>query len=44
MIYRAEGKGTTLLSRKQADELVDVLGPLGHGFPVDAVEVGKLRY
>ncbi len=41
MIYRTEGKGTTLLSLKQANELVDVLGPLGHGFPVDAVSSGE---
>lgn len=37
MIYRAEGKGTMLLSKKQANDLVDVLGPLGNGFPVEEV-------
>ena len=34
MIYRSEGRGTTLLAEKKAGEEVDVLGPLGHGFPV----------
>lgn len=40
MIYRAEGKGTTLLAAKSADETVDVLGPLGHGFPVGEAPSG----
>jgi len=36
MIYRAEGRGTSLMSlHKKGDEL-DVLGPIGNGFPVDA--------
>ncbi|PLT34273.1 dihydroorotate dehydrogenase electron transfer subunit [Bacillus sp. V5-8f] len=35
MIYRADGKGTQLLSQKKNGEEVDVLGPLGNGFPVD---------
>lgn len=34
MIYRAEGRGTSLLSIKKPGEDVDVLGPLGNGFPV----------
>jgi len=40
MIYRAEGRGTELLSKKQAGDIVDVLGPIGNGFPVDAVQPG----
>lgn len=40
MIYRAEGKGTQMLSRKGPEDRVDVLGPLGHGFPVEAAEPG----
>lgn len=40
MIYRAEGRGTQLLSTKQADQEVDVLGPIGNGFPVEAVQPG----
>lgn len=38
MIYRAEGRGTTLLSGKTERDMLDVLGPLGHGFPVEAAE------
>lgn len=35
MIYRAEGNGTKILASKIAGEKIDILGPLGHGFPVD---------
>ena len=41
MIYRADGRGTTLLSEKKQGDQVDVLGPLGNGFPVDKVEAGQ---
>ncbi|HHW35764.1 MAG TPA: dihydroorotate dehydrogenase electron transfer subunit [Bacillales bacterium] len=41
MIYRAEGKGTTLLSKKKENDAVDVLGPLGSGFPIDEMEAGE---
>lgn len=41
MIYRADGKGTNLLSKKQPGEFLDVLGPLGHGFPVDEANTGE---
>ncbi|AGK53015.1 dihydroorotate dehydrogenase electron transfer subunit [Bacillus sp. 1NLA3E] len=41
MIYRSEGRGTTLLSEKIAGDSVDVLGPLGHGFPVAETNVGE---
>jgi dihydroorotate dehydrogenase electron transfer subunit len=41
MIYRAEGRGTTLLSRKKAGDEVDVLGPLGHGFQVKETNPGE---
>ncbi|WEG15003.1 dihydroorotate dehydrogenase electron transfer subunit [Pullulanibacillus sp. KACC 23026] len=40
MIYRAEGDGTKALAKLQPGILVDVLGPLGHGFPVDEVPEG----
>lgn len=40
MIYRAEGKGTELLSQKGIQESVDVLGPLGNGFPVEESTAG----
>jgi len=41
MIYRKEGIGTSLLSEKRPGEMVDVLGPLGNGFPLDAVASGQ---
>ncbi|MEH6940519.1 dihydroorotate dehydrogenase electron transfer subunit [Bacillus sp. JJ722] len=41
MIYRAEGRGTTLLTARVAGEQVDVLGPLGNGFPVEEANVGE---
>lgn len=40
MIYRAEGRGTKVLSTNREGQVVDVLGPIGNGFPVDAVQVG----
>jgi dihydroorotate dehydrogenase electron transfer subunit len=41
MIFRKEAKGTTLLSQKKAGDSVDVLGPLGHGFPVSETNQGQ---
>jgi dihydroorotate dehydrogenase electron transfer subunit len=41
LIYRKEGIGTTLLAEKRPGETVDVFGPLGNGFPLDAVEKGQ---
>jgi dihydroorotate dehydrogenase electron transfer subunit len=41
IVYRKEGMGTTLLSKKRPGETVDVLGPLGNGFPLDAVKTGQ---
>ncbi|WKB34900.1 dihydroorotate dehydrogenase electron transfer subunit [Terrilactibacillus sp. S3-3] len=40
MLYRAGGVGTKQLTSFQAGETIDVLGPLGNGFPVEAVPVG----
>lgn len=34
IIYRVEGKGTQWLAQRAAGDLVDVLGPLGNGFPL----------
>ncbi len=34
IVFRAEGKGTTLLAQKEAGDLLDVLGPMGNGFPI----------
>ncbi|KGR87605.1 dihydroorotate dehydrogenase electron transfer subunit [Lysinibacillus odysseyi] len=41
MIYRAEGRGTELLSKKQVGDTADILGPIGNGFPVDAAAPGS---
>lgn len=41
MIYRAEGEGTKLLGKKTAGETVDILGPLGNGFPVEECKLGE---
>jgi dihydroorotate dehydrogenase electron transfer subunit len=34
LLFRAEGKGTKLFSEKAVGMKVDVLGPLGNGFPI----------
>ncbi|MDQ0337577.1 dihydroorotate dehydrogenase electron transfer subunit [Caldalkalibacillus uzonensis] len=34
IIYRVEGEGTRYLSTLQSEDMVDVLGPLGNGFPL----------
>jgi dihydroorotate dehydrogenase electron transfer subunit len=41
MIYRAEGAGTQLLSKKKVEDVVDVLGPIGNGFPIDQMISGQ---
>nr|WP_286676677.1 dihydroorotate dehydrogenase electron transfer subunit [Cytobacillus solani] len=41
MIYRAEGRGTALLSEKKPGDVVDVLGPLGNGFPINEAKPGE---
>jgi dihydroorotate dehydrogenase electron transfer subunit len=41
MIYRKEGKGTSLLAEKGPGILLDILGPLGNGFPVNEVHEGE---
>lgn len=41
LIYRKEGRGTSLLAQKREGETVDVLGPLGHGFPVVEARQGE---
>jgi dihydroorotate dehydrogenase electron transfer subunit len=40
IVYRAEGKGTSILSEIKPGEKVDVLGPLGNGFPIEEVSPG----
>lgn len=41
LIYRAEGKGTAILAKTAPGETVDVLGPLGNGFPADEAKPGQ---
>lgn len=41
IIYRQQGRGTSLLAEKAAGEGVDILGPLGNGFPVKAAKPGQ---
>lgn len=37
-LYRAEGKGTRTLSLLKEGDTVDILAPLGNGFPVEAAK------
>ncbi|WP_044893829.1 dihydroorotate dehydrogenase electron transfer subunit [Bacillus alveayuensis] len=41
MIYRKAGLGTSLLARKMPGERLDILGPLGNGFPLEAAAEGQ---
>lgn len=41
LIYRKEGRGTSMLAEKDAGMKVDILGPLGNGFPVHEVSRGE---
>lgn len=41
MIYRKDGKGTALLAEKGPGMLLDILGPLGNGFPINEVSTGE---
>ncbi|MGF6951192.1 dihydroorotate dehydrogenase electron transfer subunit [Neobacillus sp. B4I6] len=41
MIYRKEGRGTTMLAELGPGKQLDILGPLGNGFPVDEVSRGE---
>jgi len=33
IIYRVVGEGTSILSQKRPGEVLDIMGPLGRGFP-----------
>lgn len=44
IIYRAEGEGTRNLSRRNEGDRVDVLGPLGNGFPIEETAAGEVAY
>ncbi|BAB06254.1 dihydroorotate dehydrogenase electron transfer subunit [Halalkalibacterium halodurans] len=41
LLYRAEGQGTKRLAQKARGETVDILGPLGQGFPLEAIASGE---
>ncbi|WP_231633205.1 dihydroorotate dehydrogenase electron transfer subunit [Numidum massiliense] len=41
LIYRAAGKGTTWLASRRRGDTLDVLGPLGNGFPLTAAPTVK---
>ncbi|WP_370875486.1 dihydroorotate dehydrogenase electron transfer subunit [Bacillus horti] len=41
IIYRAEGAGTVAFSKQAVGEQVDVLGPLGQGFPIEERKAGE---
>ncbi|MFF2445911.1 dihydroorotate dehydrogenase electron transfer subunit [Neobacillus sp. NPDC058068] len=41
MIYRKEGRGTSLLAKMEPGMELDILGPLGNGFPVEEVSRGE---
>lgn len=42
LIYRIEGRGTTLLSKKEKGDYINAFGPLGNGFPIDNIEKNKV--
>jgi dihydroorotate dehydrogenase electron transfer subunit len=41
MLYRRDGLGTSMLSEKGSGDKINILGPLGNGFPVDATTEGE---
>jgi dihydroorotate dehydrogenase electron transfer subunit len=41
MIYRVEGHGTRVLSEHVPGQMVDILGPLGEGFPIEGRKAGE---
>lgn len=44
IVYRIAGKGTEEFSRCQAGDSLDVLGPLGNGFPLERCPEGKRAF
>lgn len=41
LIYRVEGQGTAVFSKMQVGEQIDVMGPLGNGFPMEHLKAGQ---
>ncbi|MCI7812205.1 MAG: dihydroorotate dehydrogenase electron transfer subunit [Lachnospiraceae bacterium] len=44
LVYRIAGKGTEEFSKMTAGDTVEVMGPLGNGFPLDRMEDGKKAF
>lgn len=44
LVYRVAGKGTEEFSEYRAGETLDLLGPLGNGFPLERMEEGKKAF
>ena len=44
IVYRVAGKGTEEFSGYQADDTLDILGPLGNGFPLERMSEGKKAF
>ncbi|MDD3797504.1 MAG: dihydroorotate dehydrogenase electron transfer subunit [Lachnospiraceae bacterium] len=44
IVYRVAGKGTEEFSGYQAGEMLDILGPLGNGFPLERMTEGKKAF
>ncbi|MBM7659427.1 dihydroorotate dehydrogenase electron transfer subunit [Bacillus mesophilus] len=41
MLYRRDGLGTSTLSERVAGDQINILGPLGNGFPIEATQEGE---
>ncbi len=41
LIYRKSGRGTSLIAEMEPGMEIDILGPLGNGFPLDEVSIGE---
>lgn len=44
IIYRVEGEGTKVFSELSAGDLLDVMGPLGHGFEIGELNAGDTAF
>ncbi|KRN54294.1 dihydroorotate dehydrogenase electron transfer subunit [Carnobacterium divergens] len=44
IIYRIEGAGTETMSHLKTGDLLDVMGPLGNGFPLESVQKGQTAF
>ena len=44
IIYRVEGDGTRYFSELTTGHKLDVMGPLGNGFPIESMQPGQVAY